>query len=368
MAVTCCSLNYTSLYCALFAIATRQSRKVTILSALQQLSAFLFLFLSFWVIGYHVYTVIIGAQIKILNLTRIAINLIAIKNIYESYFRGCKFDRAYNELIVHLTPRQMKQIRNMDLLLSLSSLLLFALQTSLCTLYYTKYGIEPGFLQLLGRQTSPSKTVFTIGILNFICLFNSFYASIQYYNLIQFTCSVFTRGLGDRLAREEESKLLREEHLKKYIGNMNKLRRLINRTMSFHPFALLTIMWSFFVFGFAGIMTHEKMFTLYFAFITAGLCNLYVWTYALVMVHFSSKASRDMAKVRDMCKHFACQHIEEGNKNHKLTLTEYLMLEPLEPLWAWGCIQLQPSILLSFLNVAIPFTVMVVTTMKSHFY
>lgn len=367
MDVTSSYLNYTGIYCSIFSISTCENRKKRSLTYLNIISLMIFLFLSFFIIGYHLYFSFIESNLRILNITRIILNLLAIKNVYESYFNGSKFDKSYDELISKLAKNDIKKLIKMDIIFTIYSTTTFSLQGILCFFYHFNYGIEPGFLQLLGRQTPPSNIVFLIGLFNYVMLFGSFYSSIHHYNLIQYICYIACCNLEVTIKKDTNFNI---NDAKKYIRNINKLRKIINQTLGFHPFALLTIMWSCFVFGFAGVMTQEKIFTLYFAFITAGLCNLYCWMYALQMVHFSSKATISMNKIRDFCKNFACQNISlnKHHHHHQLTLTEYLMLEPLEPLSAWGCMELQPNILLSFLNLAIPFTVMIFSNLKSLYY
>lgn len=387
----------TGVLTACFAIATRESRNVALINYIQRVARTVHVVCSILTVSFHLYQILQTSSLKFLNVCRILYNLIITYMIlYTETAVSCKLDEHINALLTNIQAEGKKQIRLVDLSLTLVNVTT-AIQFFLFAFYKkTTQDVNSSYAMLMGKGSSPNYTIYYLGLMNFFYLIFSVVGAAHYYILVQYINYVYIKQVyrefssnspvvdrtysiagGERrpvncLAQFDCSKPILsvyQWHMQTLVRLelifLNKLRQQINESIGINAFSLMVPLWSGLVIGSSNILVNGRFFS-NATLSSALMLNFHIWLHVSVLIAASNKCTDVIYSIRNLAKSLLLYMDSYGCLD--CHLKDYLLLEPVEPLKMWQFIEIRSSLLLRVMNSVIPITLMITTSFQSYMF
>ena len=239
--------------------------------------------------------------------------------------------------------------------------------------YLLQNGIGPETIALIsGLRAKPGTdpTIVLIPLTLFIVSVFLYMLCIQFYISVLFVTTQVAEQVRDKLIQANNSLETDYEGIKKSLELFNKLMQTINEEIGMLPFCLLGMEFICFCAGISFLVTSSGDIEVspYFAAISVGAMNVLYLICVVQIIELSTESQKAIFHAWQMAHECVSDPMafipSLESKRMCKSLKFFLITETVVPAKAADTITIDRSLILNFFNQAIPFTVMLFTTMK----
>lgn len=286
-----------------------------------------------------------------------------------------KMNHRFRAIVACL--RDVGMLRRFDAVCCCIRSAILLLNASSIIVYFALYGVEDNLVKLaLCRpyDGSLAMRILTAGhVFMYLIMHSAFFGLLQMYLSLQFCSLVYAREtchLFRLFKRLDYTTPHVYNTMKQRMELYNSFKSALNRRLGFLPFALMANLFCIFcitpVFMFFKRTTVDRTFLM----LLLGCMNVILFNLLHLIVHVVSSSHENMLSARELAIQIVTTLLPLDRRNyHKLkecrqSLRVYLQCECITPSTAWNCFIVDRCMVLSFFNALIPFTVMLLTTLK----
>lgn len=323
---------------------------------------------------------LIGLLYVLIYLDRVLVAVIALISIIaiklgSQVMMLNRFDKIFSILkivIDQLDKTATRRIIRFDCIHGIKKVLIGSGNMTLLVHYLSVHGLGPEAAAMMaGLRTEPHEdrtyVLFPLIVLNFGVI--SFIILIQFYSSVLFIAN----SLADHVCSLcEQSNTIPVDYdlMRKSLQMYNNLMQTVNHELGIIPMTLLAINFAMFANGITFMVASRVDIgvSIYFATLTIGVLTLMYLVSLLHVIFLGSKCYRKISEAWEAAEEivadpFAVAMTEEAARTRE-SLKFFLITESIVPAKAADSIVLDRSLVLSFFNQLIPFTVMMFTTIK----
>lgn len=278
-----------------------------------------------------------------------------------------------NKLVGRMNQKTVWMIRKFDLFHGTAKLM-FAITNSILTqIYLAANGIgQEVTATMLGIHTEAAadRTLAMIPMTVMGVAFYVFVFMLQFYASVLFIAALYAEQVRVKFTRSMNSLFPDYGMMRKYLQNYNNLMRVVNHELGILPMALLAMEFVMFAHAISFMVSNRDKLVMspYFAMLTFGCMNfLYLWCFFhVVSLNCECRKKISVAwAIAEECAAdpFAVVLSHESERMRK-SLKFFLLTEKIVHLKAADSIVIEKSLVLSFFNQLIPFTVMLFTSIR----
>lgn len=264
-----------------------------------------------------------------------------------------------------LTHEEQKEIKRYDKRQFILVIISFIIQLSIAAFYPIYYGGREFYFLLLG-QSAPSVIASQVLGVSFYLIACNFSAVILYYTMVVKLMVVYGKHCN-RIFKLLRTIATPKRILcaKRFFEFHSEYMECINETLGVIPLFFLLILFSYTVAGFSFIMTFESNFSPLFLITHVGLIAVQAFIIATDMIETCTDATEIMTRAKfemiqvlsdpDDLSNFEMREAKRG-------LSVFISNYDVTPVLAWKMFTVKRSLIPSFFDSVIPFTVMILTT------
>lgn len=239
--------------------------------------------------------------------------------------------------------------------------------------YLILNGISQDVLALvMGLRTKESgdQTIATIGLMIYYVAFCGFITQVHFYNTTLYVAAQLADNVRSKLIQTKISVTPDYLLMRRSLEACNLLMQTVNMELGTIPFSLLAMAFVSFSCSISYLVTCKGILavTPFYAAITFGSMNLVFLFYLFQVIELSIRVHNSMAEAWQLAKDYASDPettiTTPESRKAWTSLQFFLMTESVVPAKAGNNIVIDRSLILSFFNQVIPFTVMMFTTVK----